>query len=107
MTAAAALMKMVESRAGLDGSVLGQTSLKRAMEKRMDVCSIHNAEAYVKKAEDDSMEWNELVEELVVPETWFFRDEEPFKCLAAYALSKVTRQINISSLSGSAAGGAP
>jgi chemotaxis protein methyltransferase WspC len=42
-------------------------------------------ETYVGRLQADPAEMDALIEELVVPETWFFRDEEPFRYLVRWA----------------------
>src|ERR1039458_8895964 len=63
---------------GLDAASIGSMSIQRAVRLRMRSLGLRRLEDYEAFLEDSSTEWNELVESVVVTETWFFRDAEPF-----------------------------
>jgi chemotaxis protein methyltransferase WspC len=67
---------------GLAADVLGSSTLDRAISERMRALGIKSTEAYAQRLEIDRGERAELVEDVVVPETWFFRDGEPFRVVA-------------------------
>jgi len=71
----------LRDRVGLDHKTLGEESLRRAVQRRMAACGVDDGGRYVERLLSDESEFNELVEELLVLETWFFRDVEPFLCL--------------------------
>jgi len=83
------LGRLVEARAGLDASIVGALVLKRALERRAEACGATQT-AYLDKLEraNDPAEWDDLLDEIIIPESWFFRDTEPFRCLAAFARTR-------------------
>ena len=46
-----------------------------------------DGDGYVARLLLDEAEFDSFLEELVVPETWFFRDRQPFRCLRSYVAS--------------------
>lgn len=72
---------------GLKITTIGQAALNRAINRRMRAIGLNDNNAYIKKIKASPKELKELVEEVVIPETWFFRDKNPFStlvdCLAA------------------------
>ena len=69
---------------GLKISTIGKANLERSVQKRMKTLSIEDKVAYCKKLKSSPFELKELIEEVVVPETWFFRDREPFKAMVQF-----------------------
>ncbi|MBW2466578.1 MAG: chemotaxis protein CheR, partial [Deltaproteobacteria bacterium] len=43
---------------------------------------------YVDKLKSSSRELKELIEEVIIPETWFYRDQEPFKAIRRYLVNQ-------------------
>ncbi|HYF51609.1 MAG TPA: CheR family methyltransferase [Planctomycetota bacterium] len=89
MTAASQLGKLIEERTGLDASIIGALILKRALERRAEATA-SAPNAYLERLErgNDPAEWDELLDEIIIPESWFFRDTEPFRCLASFAQTR-------------------
>ncbi len=75
---------LLEQSIGLTVNSVGSSTFIRALNKRKKILDIENDEAYLEKLTVSFMELRRLVEEVVVPETWFFRDLEPFKYLTEY-----------------------
>jgi chemotaxis protein methyltransferase WspC len=67
---------------GLDAATVGPSLIQRAVRQRMRSLGIRRLEDYRQFLEDSRTEWHELVESVVVTETWFFRDPEPIAALA-------------------------
>lgn len=67
---------------GLAADVLGSATLGRAVLERMRALGLASVDAYSERLEKDRGERAALVEDVVVPETWFFRDGEPFRVIA-------------------------
>ena len=63
---------------GLDVASIGSMSIQRAVRLRLRSLGLRRLEDYEAFLEESSTEWNELVESVIVTETWFFRDAEPF-----------------------------
>lgn len=67
---------------GLDVATVGGSALEHAVRSRMNLCGALDAEAYWERLRNSETELQELIEAVVVPETWFFRDREAFTALA-------------------------
>jgi chemotaxis protein methyltransferase WspC len=74
-------MKRIEDRLretiGLDAASVGPSLIQRAARHRMRGLGLKRPEDYLRFLEHSRAEWHELVESVVVTETWFFRDPEP------------------------------
>jgi chemotaxis protein methyltransferase WspC len=74
-------MKRIEDRLretiGLDAASVGPSLIQRAVRHRMRSLGLKRLEDYRQFLERSRAEWHELVESVVVTETWFFRDPEP------------------------------
>ena len=66
---------------GLDAASVGSTTIDRAVRLRMASLGLERREDYWQQLQDSTDELQELVEAVVVPETWFFRDREAFAAL--------------------------
>lgn len=78
------ITSLLEQTIGLKASAVGVTTLDRAIRSRMRVNESPDVGSYLKNLSTSRLELRLLVEEVVVPETWFFRDHEPFAFLAKY-----------------------
>ncbi len=70
--------ELLREKIGLDADSIGSTAIQRTVRLRMKALGIAAAEDYQKLLEKSQAEWAELMEAIVVTETWFFRDREPF-----------------------------
>src|SRR6185437_7425244 len=61
---------------GLDTATVGRSLVLRAAQRRIRRCAIGSIEAYADRLCADAQELQELVEEVVVPETYFFREPD-------------------------------
>ena len=67
---------------GLDAASVGPSSIARAVQQRLAACGLKNEDDYLERVRTSSDEVQELIEAVIVPETWFFRDREAFAALA-------------------------
>lgn len=67
---------------GLDAASIGAPAIERAVQQRLAGCGLKDAGAYLERVRGSADELQELVEAVIVPETWFFRDREAFAALA-------------------------
>jgi chemotaxis protein methyltransferase WspC len=92
MTEAPSILQEIEARLnrviGLDVHSLGSSLIALAVRTRMKKRGIVPLADYAALLGESGAEWQELVEEIVVPETWFFRDRQPFLALADWALQE-------------------
>lgn len=82
-----AVESILRERIGF-GAYPGGT-VDRCVNRRMQACGIEDGDAYLSFLCASRAEQDELIEEIVVPETWFFRDCEPFVYLRKYAAEKI------------------
>lgn len=87
---------------GLDSASIGSTTIKRAVQERAGANRVACLDGYWELLQSSASERQALIEEVVVPETWFFRDPEAFTALARFALytlsGSATRRLRILSL---------
>ncbi len=76
---------------GLDAASIGSTLIERAVRLRMKARGLKKLEDYQRLLASSSAEWDELVESVIVTETWFFRDQEPFAALACFVRERWLR----------------
>jgi chemotaxis protein methyltransferase WspC len=67
---------------GLDAPSIGSSAVERAVRERLAACEISDLDAYWLLLGSSETERQELIESVVVPETWFFRDRGAFTALA-------------------------
>jgi chemotaxis protein methyltransferase WspC len=77
--------KMLREKMGLNAASIGSGSIQRVIRLRMKGLGISDATAYRELLTRSRAEWNELVEAVVVTETWFFRDPEAFSVVVEAA----------------------
>jgi chemotaxis protein methyltransferase WspC len=80
-----AIEQLLSERAGLDTEVLGAHAIDRAIAARVAARATDGLDDYLRLLQTSESEFDNLVEELAVLETWFFRDSGPFDFLAEYA----------------------
>lgn len=79
------LDSVLKEAMGLNISSIGANSIKHAIGRRMRSLGMDNTLQYLTLIRKSAHELNELIEEVAVNETWFFRDEAPFIALREYA----------------------
>ena len=77
-----ALEALLAERIGLDAASIGRDEIARALSRRMEATGVADPADYLAWARDDAGEWDELVEHVLVPETWCFREPAAFAVLA-------------------------
>ena len=70
---------------GLDATTIGQASVARAVRDRMAAVGTTDIDAYVAAVRADPAERDRLVEQVIVAESWFFRDRQVFDFIANLA----------------------
>ena len=74
---------LLKQAIGLDTNSIGASAVTRAVETRARACRIADLQIYWDRISEDSAELQALIETVVVPETWFYRDREAFAAAAA------------------------
>lgn len=79
---------LLSQKIGIDCQIIGIRKIARAVEMRCSACGLTDLDAYFKILQTFPQELAELVEQIVVPETYFFRDRKPFNFLKDYVQSE-------------------
>jgi chemotaxis protein methyltransferase WspC len=74
--------ELLERTLGLNAASIGTSAIDRAVEERKHACKLDADDAYWELLLRSRDEVQELIETVVVPETWFFRDPEAFAAMA-------------------------
>jgi len=85
MTALARIAARLRRRAGLEAAALGPRGLSHVVRDRVAARGLPDLDAYEALLDAEAEEWQALLEAVVVPETWFFRDRKPFLFLGEWA----------------------
>jgi chemotaxis protein methyltransferase WspC len=80
----AEIERILRNEIGLDASTVGSSLIQRAAQRRMAKRGILAVDEYAMLLMDDAHELQALIEEVVVPETYFFREPD--------AIADVTRR---------------
>ena len=71
---------------GLDAASIGSALIHRAARLRMKSLGLKRVDLYRELLRSSPGEWDELMESVVVTESWFFRDRETFTALVSLVL---------------------
>ena len=82
----AAIENLLKETMGMDAASVSPSVIRRAVEERQAAQRLPDPAAYLALLQQSDTELQELIEAVVVPETWFFRDREAFAALARLAL---------------------
>jgi chemotaxis protein methyltransferase WspC len=77
--------RLLAGRIGLDQSTVGVNLIDRGLKARMGRLGLRDRSAYEALLLRSEGEQQALVEEVVIPESWFFRDDRPFALLRDHA----------------------
>lgn len=72
----------LETAIGLDSESIGRKKIQAVAAARMREQGLEDPAAYCRLLAGDAREQEHIIEEIVVSETWFFRDTGPFSLLA-------------------------
>jgi chemotaxis protein methyltransferase WspC len=79
---------MLRERMGLDACSIGSSLIQRTVRLRMKSLGLKKVDDYHRLLQSSPNEWTELVESVIVTETWFFRDGEPFTAMIRLVLEE-------------------
>ena len=82
---------ILKQHMGLDIASVGSALIERAVRERMMQLGQPEVVAYLHALQTGSEELQELIELVVVPETWFFRDREAVLAMARLARERIVR----------------
>ena len=84
----AAIVALLRHTIGLNPDAIGAEVIARAVRHRMAQCSTSDLQTYLDRIQTSEQELHALIDEVVVPETWFFRDQMPFAYLGRYVMAE-------------------
>ena len=73
---------------GLDAATVGQAALQRAVTSRMQAAGIDDPTVFARLVRNDTAARDGLVEEVIVAESWFFRERQVFDFMADFAVTR-------------------
>lgn len=79
-----AIESLLRQTIGLDADSIGSRTISHAVEHRRTNCGLPDRATYFLHLQTSPQELENLIETVVVPETWFFRDREPFVYLSQF-----------------------
>jgi chemotaxis protein methyltransferase WspC len=85
MMDAAGFENLLKASMGLNVASVGSSAIERAVQERLRACNLDNPHVYWQRVRGSDAELQELIEAVVVPETWFFRGRESLAALAGLA----------------------
>ena len=77
--------RLLRAETGLDAALIGSAVLDRIVRRRLKLLGLSGLPEFLRRLENSPAELKELIESVVVKETWFFRDREPFHAFARIA----------------------
>ncbi len=83
---------------GLHAPTVGMMTISSAIDSRMRACTIENDAHYLAHLMSTPNEMKELIEEVLIPETWFFRENQPYEYVLKYFKEAPNKKINILSI---------
>src|SRR5687768_15713777 len=72
---------LLKESIGLDVATIGESAVESAVQNRQRACGVADRTAYWERLRASATEVQALIEAVVVPETWFFRDRDAFVAL--------------------------
>ena len=76
------ITQLLRRQIGLDHGTIGEKSIELAVQSRMQALGLQDLASYVERVFGSRPELQALTEEVVVPETWFFRGFEQLRYMA-------------------------
>ncbi|MDB6174061.1 MAG: putative methyltransferase [Chthoniobacteraceae bacterium] len=80
--------ELLNKTMGMDAASIGPSMIRRAVSERSAACQCADLATYWDFVSQSPTELQQLIEAVVVPETWFFRDREAFATLARVAVQQ-------------------
>jgi len=77
----ARIAALLKEKMGLDAESIGVACVERAVRERLAARGLQDVQVYWEQLSAFEQELQDLIEAIVIPETWFFRDPEAFAAL--------------------------
>ncbi|HUF20997.1 MAG TPA: CheR family methyltransferase [Burkholderiales bacterium] len=91
MTTLAQFASLLQERMGLSAHSVGLPVIESALKTRLSAGGCKDLREYWEHLHASGTELQELIDAVIIPETWFFRDREAFAALAQDASNKWLR----------------
>jgi len=78
------VFRLLRERAGIEPESCGVDGIAHVVRQRAFASGAESTQHYLRRLLSDSAEFQELLEDIVVPETWFFRDSLAFRAVQCY-----------------------
>src|SRR5258706_12283283 len=85
---------LLKAAMGLDAASIGSAAIQRAVRERFSACKLKDIHAYWDHLHASKTELQELIEAVIVPKTWFFRDRGARRAKAAKAPRSRKHQVS-------------
>jgi len=86
---------LLKSHTGMHMATVGDSILNVAIQMRLRELDIADTASYLALLQRSHAELTELTEEVVIPETWFFRDQHPFEMLGKMATTALSENSDL------------
>lgn len=83
-----AIEQILKQRMGLHSATVGSATVLQAVERRMRDCDMDSIDDYLKVLRHSATEMDALIDDVIIPETWFYRDRNPFDAFSAWVKDK-------------------
>lgn len=83
----AAVEKLLQDCMGLHSATIGSSCVSHAVDQRMRDCQISDHQEYLRVLQHSPTERDALIDAVIIPETWFYRDRNPFSAFSAWLSS--------------------
>ncbi|MDX8411552.1 MAG: CheR family methyltransferase [Mariprofundaceae bacterium] len=80
----ARIISLLQEAIGLDESTMGCDAIRHAIRRRMQTSAVTDKKSFLDLLQASQTEMAALIEEIVVPETWFFRHQEAFRLMQSH-----------------------
>ncbi|QVQ27766.1 CheR family methyltransferase [Achromobacter deleyi] len=80
---------LLKRKMGLDSGSIGQAAVERAVRHRMHAAGVDDEQDYLMRVQASPVEMQQLIEAVIVPETWFFRYPESQAAMAELARERL------------------
>jgi chemotaxis protein methyltransferase WspC len=88
---AARFGELLDRALGLNPVSIGSSAIERAVEMRIKACNLQNDDDYWDLLQHSRDEVQELIEAVVVPETWFFRDPPAYAAMVGFVIERAVK----------------
>ena len=94
---------LLHAHMGLHSATVGSSTVAKAIKQRMRECNIDSVDDYHELLQCSATEFNALVDTVIIPETWFYRDRHPFVAFSDWLNTEWPARANGMMASGNAA----